>query len=57
MIKKNYYYIFNILILGEEKVGKSGLISRYIENKFKGDYIPTIGKKINYYIEIYNIII
>ena len=57
MIKKNYDYLFNILILGGEKVGKSGLISRYIENKFKEDYIPTIGKKINYYIEIYNIII
>ena len=58
MIKKNYDYLFNILILGEEKVGKSGLISRYIENKFKGDYIPTIGKKLiiilRYIILLYN---
>ena len=45
MIKKNYDYFFNILILGEENVGKTGLITRYIQNKFQEQYNPTIGNK------------
>ena len=46
MIKKNYDYLFNILILGEENVGKTGLINRYSNDKFQENYFPTIGNKI-----------
>ncbi|MFX1450228.1 MAG: Rab family GTPase, partial [Promethearchaeota archaeon] len=43
---------FKICIVGDPGVGKTSLILRYIENKFKENYIPTLGvefltKKIN----------
>ena len=30
-----------VLLLGEEKVGKTSIINRYIENKFSDDYVQT----------------
>ena len=33
----------NIWLLGNEAVGKSSFISRFVNNKFTSDYIPTIG--------------
>ncbi len=32
-----------ILILGESSVGKSSLLTQYIEQKFTGSHMPTIG--------------
>ncbi len=34
---------FKICTVGEPGVGKTSLIIRYIENKFKENYIPTLG--------------
>ena len=43
MDKKSYDYLFKFLILGEENVGKTQLISRYAENDFQEKYYTTIG--------------
>ena len=34
---------FKVCIVGDPGVGKTSLILRYIENKFKENYIPTLG--------------
>lgn len=34
---------FKIVILGDVNVGKSSIIARFVDNKFKGDYEPSIG--------------
>ncbi|MHA1380909.1 MAG: Rab family GTPase [Candidatus Helarchaeota archaeon] len=36
-------FAFKVCIIGSPGVGKTSLIIRYIENKFKEDYIPTLG--------------
>lgn len=36
-------YRFKVVVVGEEAVGKTSLILRYVEDTFKGDYIPTLG--------------
>ncbi|MHA1734650.1 MAG: Rab family GTPase, partial [Promethearchaeota archaeon] len=36
-------YKYKLLLLGDTGVGKTSLIIRFVENKFKGDYRPTIG--------------
>ncbi|NVM30749.1 MAG: GTP-binding protein [Candidatus Helarchaeota archaeon] len=36
-------YRFKVVVVGEEAVGKTSLILRYVENTFEGDYIPTLG--------------
>lgn len=36
-------YVFKLVVLGDEKVGKTSLIYRYTEKRFLGDYKPTIG--------------
>ena len=41
----NYDYLFTVLVLGGELVGKSSLIQRYMEGTFSylGDNSPTVG--------------
>ena len=39
-------YLMKLVVLGDEAVGKTSLISMYIENKFKEDYKPTLGVNI-----------
>ena len=39
-------YSFKIVILGEASVGKSSLIHRFYTNKFKENYLPTMGVDI-----------
>ncbi|MHA1754133.1 MAG: Rab family GTPase [Candidatus Odinarchaeia archaeon] len=36
-------YVFKLVVLGDEKVGKTSIIFRYTERRFLGDYKPTIG--------------
>ena len=36
-------YIMKICLLGEANVGKTSLVYRYIENKFRGNYKSTLG--------------
>lgn len=43
---------FKIVVLGDEMVGKTSLVRKYVDDKFQENYIPTIGsdftiKKIN----------
>ena len=45
MEKKNYDFLFRFLFVGEEKVGKSEIINRYINGKFNENYFSTIGNK------------
>ena len=37
---------FKIVVIGDENVGKTSLILRHAENKFKKDYLPTLGVSI-----------
>lgn len=39
-------YIFKVILLGDGAVGKTSLIRRFMEGKFKEDYLPTIGSQI-----------
>ena len=36
-------YTLKLVIMGDEGVGKSSLIVRFVENKFSSEYISTIG--------------
>lgn len=36
-------YVFKVVVVGDEKVGKTSLIVRYTEKRFSEDYKPTIG--------------
>jgi len=38
-----FNFLAKILILGEFRVGKSSMVLRYVEDRFPGDYIATIG--------------
>ena len=45
-------------IIGDVKVGKSTILSRITNDKFKEDYIPTIGYEFNtYMIKVNNIVL
>ena len=43
--KKETIY-FKFVVLGDDMVGKTALINRYISNIFKDIYFPTIGMDI-----------
>lgn len=43
MASHRYNFLAKILLLGEYRVGKSSLVLRYVENRFPGDYMATIG--------------
>ncbi|MHA1214676.1 MAG: Rab family GTPase [Candidatus Hodarchaeales archaeon] len=38
-----YNFLAKILLLGEFRVGKSSMVLRYVEDRFPGDYMATIG--------------
>jgi Ras-related protein Rab-2A len=38
-----FNFLAKILILGEFRVGKSSMVLRYVEDRFPGDYMATIG--------------
>lgn len=42
-MKMSMKLAFKVCILGDPGVGKTSLIIRFIENKFKENYIPTLG--------------
>jgi small GTP-binding protein len=39
----NYHYIFKIILIGDQNIGKTSLITRYISKCFSENYICTIG--------------
>ena len=45
---RDYNATYKILVLGESGVGKTSLIRRFVENKFKESYLSTIGKFWNH---------
>ena len=38
-----YDYLFKILLIGSSGVGKSSLLSRYSEDSYEANFLPTIG--------------
>ena len=42
-MKKNYDYLFKVLIVGDADVGKTQIVSRYVEDSFVEEYKPTVG--------------
>jgi Ras-related protein Rab-11A len=43
---KKKEYVYKIALLGAPGVGKTSLLTRYIEKKYKEDYKPTLGASI-----------
>ena len=43
MAEDEYDFIFKILLLGDSNVGKSSLISRYVDGLWSDVFVPTIG--------------
>lgn len=42
-VNEMYDYVFKIVIIGDTGVGKSNILSRYVNNRFKVDSQTTIG--------------
>ena len=43
MNKKDYDYLFKVVLIGDTSVGKSNLLNRYCKNIFDGKSRSTIG--------------
>jgi small GTP-binding protein len=39
-------FVFKIILCGDYGVGKSTSIHRFVENKFKANYVPTLGVQV-----------
>ena len=39
-------FVFKIILVGDYGVGKSTSIHRFVENKFKANYVPTLGVQV-----------
>jgi GTPase SAR1 family protein len=55
MSNRPYDYQYKILIVGDSSVGKTSILTQFVDGAFKGNYVATIGKyvllfkKRNYY--------
>ena len=43
MAENSFDYLFKIIVVGETGVGKSNLLSQYVQGRVAENYIPTIG--------------
>jgi small GTP-binding protein len=50
---KGYDHIYKIVIVGDSNVGKSHVLSRFVKNRYKENYVPTIG--VEFYIKTVNL--
>ncbi len=41
--EKEYDYLFKIILIGDSGVGKTNILSRFIDNQFNLESKPTIG--------------
>ena len=41
---KAYDFLFKILLIGDQDVGKSAVLVRYADDYFKSDFISTMGE-------------
>jgi small GTP-binding protein len=39
-------FAFKIVLIGDGAVGKTALVNRFMEGKFRADYLPTIGSQV-----------
>ena len=46
MAKKNYDYLFKLLLIGDSGVGKTCLLFRFSDDAFNTTFISTIGIRI-----------
>ena len=44
--KKEYDLLFNVVLVGDSGVGKTGILSRYADGIFTPNTIPMIGEKL-----------
>ena len=44
--EKHHEYILKLVLLGDPAVGKTSLITQYVDHKFETDYMPTLGANI-----------
>lgn len=40
---KEYDYLFKLVIIGDSGVGKSSLLSRFVDDQFTDSFLTTIG--------------
>ena len=42
--EQEYDYLFKILVIGNASVGKNSILSRFTENSFNDNFVPSIGE-------------
>ena len=42
-LEPNFDYVFKIIVIGDAGVGKTAFLSRYCDNVFTTNSVPTIG--------------
>ena len=44
--EKHFKQIYKILIIGDSNVGKTALLTRYVEGRFQSAFMSTVGESI-----------
>lgn len=48
--EKHFKQIFKILIIGDSNVGKTALMTRYVEGRFQSAFMSTVGEYISTFV-------